>query len=266
MATASTIRVVTVTVSDTRTADTDGARPIFEAQLRGFVLRHLIVPDDRSVVADICRGLIESGDVDAIVLSGGTGIAPRDTTLEAVETLLEKKLDGFGEAFRRLSWDQVGPRSILSRATAGVAGSCLIFSLPGSPRGLELGLREIVVPILAHAVNLVRGRTEHHSHTAPTETTPTAGPAAPDTRSDKTVRVLYFAAVRDLVGVESESLRWSESVDTVGAFIEWIQRERPELSGRLQGVRIARNEAFVEADAPVVAGDTLALIPPVAGG
>jgi molybdenum cofactor biosynthesis protein B len=271
MTTESGVRVATVTVSDSRTTDTDGAGAIFRSQLGGFVLvGHLIVSDDRSTIIELCRKLIESGDVDAIVLSGGTGIAPRDTTLEAVETLLDKKLDGFGEAFRRLSWDQVGPRAILSRATAGVAGSCLLFSLPGSPRGLELGLREIVTPVLVHAVDLVRGRTHHHdAHPASAEPALAAEASGRTHRvapGDRTVRVLYFAAVRELVGVESESLSLPESVESVGAFTAWIQGTHPALSGRLQGVRIARNETFVEPDSPIAAGDTLALIPPVAGG
>jgi molybdenum cofactor biosynthesis protein B len=256
------IRVVTVTVSDTRTSDSDGARAVFQAELGGFALvRHVIVKDEHAAIVDVCRGLIDQ--VDAIVLSGGTGIAPRDITIEAIDSMLEKKLDGFGEAFRRLSWEQVGPRSILSRATAGVVGSCLIFCLPGSPRGLELGLRQLVAPILAHGVDLVRGRTHHCE--PPTERS-AAGAQAKESPDEGKVQVLYFAAVRELVGVEADWLSLPASVRTVGAFTVWIQQQRPELAGCLQGVRIARNEAFVEADSPVVAGDTLALIPPVAGG
>lgn len=91
------------------------------------------------------------------MLSGGTGIAPRDVTYESVEPLIEKRLDGFGEAFRRLSWDEVGARSVLSRAIAGTRGRVLIVALPGSPNAVRLAVDRVLAPILGHAIKLLQG-------------------------------------------------------------------------------------------------------------
>src|SRR5258706_3337528 len=115
----SKVRVAVVTVSDTRTDKDDegGAKLRGLMEKAGFVVAlSRIVRDEpaalRALVAEICDGDL----ADAIVTTGGTGIAPRDQTYEAIDALLEKRLDGFGEAFRRLSWDEVGPRSVLSLA------------------------------------------------------------------------------------------------------------------------------------------------------
>jgi len=103
------------------------------------------------------------GDLaDVIVTSGGTGIAPRDRTYEALEALLEKTLDGFGEAFRRLSWDEIGPRAVLSRAIAGVHRGRVVAALPGSPKAVALAVDRILAPILPHAAALARGDKQGH--------------------------------------------------------------------------------------------------------
>jgi molybdopterin adenylyltransferase len=159
------LRVAAITVSDTRIeADDEGGaclRDRFEAA--GFVVSlRAIVPDDpdelRAAIARVCDGDL----ADAIVTSGGTGIAPRDRTYEALEGLLEKKLDGFGEAFRRLSWDEVGPRAVLSRAIAGVHRGRVVAALPGSPKAIALAVDRILAPILPHAAALARG--DKHGH------------------------------------------------------------------------------------------------------
>ncbi|HEY8077848.1 MAG TPA: MogA/MoaB family molybdenum cofactor biosynthesis protein [Labilithrix sp.] len=158
----STPRIVTVTVSDTRTeADDKSGRALAEELAAFSLVRHAIVKDEPEAIAALVRGVAERGEADAVVLTGGTGIAPRDRTYEALEALFEKRLDGFGEAFRRLSWDEIGARAILSRATAGTVGTCLVFALPGSEKGARLGAKALVAPILAHAVDLVNGRTHH---------------------------------------------------------------------------------------------------------
>jgi molybdenum cofactor biosynthesis protein B len=155
-------RIVTVTVSDTRTAADDTSGRVLAEELAAFTLvRHLIVPDEPGRIAALVREVAQSGEADAVVLTGGTGIAPRDLTFEALEDLFDKRLDGFGEAFRRLSWDEIGARAILSRATAGTVGTCLVFALPGSTKGARLGAKALIAPVLAHAVDLVHGRTHH---------------------------------------------------------------------------------------------------------
>jgi molybdenum cofactor biosynthesis protein B len=161
----SKIRVAAITVSDTRTvADDEGGEALCERlQAAGCVvsLREIVrdEPEEvRRVVARVC----DEDLADAIVTTGGTGIAPRDRTYEAVAALLEKTLDGFGEAFRRLSWDEVGPRAVLSRALAGVHRGHVIAALPGSPRAVVLAVDRVLAPILTHAVALARG--EKHGH------------------------------------------------------------------------------------------------------
>jgi molybdenum cofactor biosynthesis protein B len=105
-----------------------------------------------------------SSDIDAIVLTGGTGIAPRDRTIEVLEPLFEKTIPGFGEAFRRLSWDEIGANAILSRAVAGVVDGRVVIALPGSVSAVRLAVEKIIVPTLAHAVDLASGRHRHRHH------------------------------------------------------------------------------------------------------
>ena len=163
--TESRVRVAAITVSDTRTAadDEGGARlrDRLEAAGCAVCVREIVrdEPDElRAAIARVC----DQDLADAIVTTGGTGIAPRDRTYEAVEALLEKKLDGFGEAFRRLSWDEVGPRAVLSRAVAGVHRGRVLAALPGSPKAVVLAVDRVLGPILPHAVALARG--EKHGH------------------------------------------------------------------------------------------------------
>jgi molybdenum cofactor biosynthesis protein B len=159
------VRVAAITVSDTRTEEDDegGARLRERLEAAGHVVSwRAIVRDEpdalRAAIARVC----DEDKADAIVTTGGTGIAPRDRTYEAIEALLEKKLDGFGEAFRRLSWDEVGARSVLSRAVAGVHRGRVVAALPGSPRAVVLAVDRVLAPILAHATALARG--DKHGH------------------------------------------------------------------------------------------------------
>jgi molybdenum cofactor biosynthesis protein B len=157
-------RVATLTLSDTRTPENDeGGRVLGELLRReGFeVVSHAIVREDdasiRAAVLERC-----TGDVDAVVITGGTGIAPRDRAIEVLSPLFGKTLDGFGEAFRRLSWDDIGANAILSRATAGVIDGRVVMALPGSVAAVRLGVEKLVAPVLAHAVDLARGRKSGH--------------------------------------------------------------------------------------------------------
>lgn len=157
------VRFVTVTVSDTRTHADDASGKALVEELTDFVhVRHEIVPDEPARLVELVRGVIASAEAEAVVFTGGTGIAPRDQTYEALSSLFDKELDGFGEAFRRLSWEEIGPRAILSRATAGTVGTVLVFSLPGSEKAARLGARALIAPVLGHAVDLLHGQTMHH--------------------------------------------------------------------------------------------------------
>ncbi len=160
------IRVLTVTVSDTRSPGTDesGMRLRMMLEAAGYSLvPHQLVPDEPEVLKELVRELVDYDLADAMITTGGTGIAPRDRTYEAIEPLLDTRLDGFGEAFRRFSYDDVGPRAILSRAVAGVVGGRFVACLPGSPRAVALATDKLLVPLLEHAVALCRGDTRHPS-------------------------------------------------------------------------------------------------------
>jgi molybdenum cofactor biosynthesis protein B len=161
------IRVATVTLSDTRTLEDDEGGKLLGELLAagGFeIAAHAIVREDTEAMRAHVRALAADEAVEAIVLTGGTGIAPRDRTIEAIAPLFDKTLDGFGEAFRRLSWDDIGPNAMLSRAIAGTLNGRVIFALPGSPKAVRLAVERLITPVLAHAVGLASGRGGHHHH------------------------------------------------------------------------------------------------------
>ncbi|MBP6832699.1 MAG: MogA/MoaB family molybdenum cofactor biosynthesis protein [Deltaproteobacteria bacterium] len=154
-----TPRVATVTISDTRTAADDLGGELLGERLRAagaVVVSHARVTDDPAAIRAAVELLLSAPQIDAVITTGGTGIAPRDQTIEALSPLLEKTLDGFGEAFRRLSWDQVGARSMLSRAVAGVARGRVLVLLPGSPKAVALAVDAVLAPVLGHMVALLR--------------------------------------------------------------------------------------------------------------
>ncbi|MHA1731334.1 MAG: MogA/MoaB family molybdenum cofactor biosynthesis protein [Promethearchaeota archaeon] len=111
-----------------------------------------VLPDDEVAIREFVREQASGpgGGVDFVVLSGGTGISARDRTVEACTPLFEKVLPGFGELFRRLSYDQIGTSTILSRATAGVVSGVPVFCIPGSPKAVELALRRVILPEVGH--------------------------------------------------------------------------------------------------------------------
>lgn len=161
------IRVATITLSDTRTIEDDEGGKLLGERLAaaGFeVVSHAIVREEPDAMRASVQALAMHAGVDAIVLTGGTGISPRDRTIEAIAPLFEKTLDGFGEAFRRLSWDEVGPRAMLSRAIAGTLNGRVIAALPGSPKAVRLAVDALLAPVLAHAVGLASGKGAHHHH------------------------------------------------------------------------------------------------------
>ncbi len=154
------LRVAVLTVSDTRTAATDEGGKLAAELCRagGFTVEETqFVRDEAAKIAAAVLAL----QVDAVVLTGGTGISPRDVTIEALEPLFGKKLPGFGELFRSLSFAEIGPAAMLSRATAGTIGGMIVFALPGSPAGVRLALDRLIIPELPHLVSQLRRSHEH---------------------------------------------------------------------------------------------------------
>ena len=149
------INCAIISISDTRTFETDtsGARIRDLLAAAGHqVISHEIVPDDPDDLAEAVHTLIIRPECQVILTSGGTGIARRDATIEAVVPLLDKELPGFGELFRMLSYEEIGAGAMLSRAVAGISGRTLIFCMPGSPKAVELALSKLILPELAHLV------------------------------------------------------------------------------------------------------------------
>lgn len=147
-----------VTVSDTRSPATDTSGALLKARLESGghrIVSYEILPDEPARIRDRVRALAEA-DVEAVLLSGGTGIAPRDTTYEAVVGILDRRLDGFGELFRSLSYQEIGTAAMLSRAVAGTLRSTIVFAMPGSTGACELAIDRLVLPELSHIVGLLR--------------------------------------------------------------------------------------------------------------
>ena len=158
------VRIATVTCSDTRTEkDDEGGRLLGQLLTEaGFiVVTHRIEREDLEHLRMAIAKLARRNDVDAIVTTGGTGLGKRDVTVQALEPLLDKQIPGFGEAFRRFSVDEIGPRGMLSNAVAGLIQECVVIALPGSPAGVRLGIEKLVAPTLRHAVDVAAGRGHH---------------------------------------------------------------------------------------------------------
>lgn len=152
------IKVGVITISDTRTKDTDkgGRKVIQHLETLNAVIGegdYRIVKDDALEITKATEHMVESG-LDAVITTGGTGIAHRDVTIEALRPLFDKEIEGFGEIFRMLSFtEDIGSRSILSRAVAGTMGRTVIFALPGSTGAVTLGMERLIVPELNHFVH-----------------------------------------------------------------------------------------------------------------
>jgi molybdopterin adenylyltransferase len=146
------VPVAIVTVSDSRTPETDVNAHYLRAQIAAAGHRlteyHLIKDEAEQVTAVLNH--LAAGETRVILFNGGTGIAPRDTTFDTLDRLLEKRMPGFGELFRMLSWEAVGAAAMLSRATAGVYRQTLVFSTPGSPNAVQLAWEKLIAPELQH--------------------------------------------------------------------------------------------------------------------
>jgi molybdenum cofactor biosynthesis protein B len=155
--------VALLTVSSTRSLEDDPAGEAVveavEAAGHSVVIRELVRDEYDGVQATVNR-FVDREDTDCVVTTGGTGVTPDDVTLEAVDPLFDKRLPGFGELFRTLSYEEVGTRAICTRASAGVADSVPVFCLPGSENAARLGAEEIIVEEAGHLAGLARRDTE----------------------------------------------------------------------------------------------------------
>jgi molybdenum cofactor biosynthesis protein B len=150
------INCAVITVSDTRTKETDKSGQIINKLLEksGHTVEfyHIIKDEPEQIKRQLQLIINNFQSIRVVIFNGGTGIAPRDTTYDALESLLEKTLPGFGELFRFLSYQEIGSRAIASRSTAGIYQGKLIFSLPGSTNAVKLGLEKLILPELNHLV------------------------------------------------------------------------------------------------------------------
>ena len=148
-----------ITVSDTRTLETDtgGQAVIVHLTAAGHtVVVREIIPDDPARMRPLLESLRDRADLDAILMTGGTGITTRDQTYETVSSLLDKSLPGYGEIFRLLSFQEIGPAAILSRATGGLLGRKVLLTMPGSPAAVRLAMEKIIIPELPHLLREAR--------------------------------------------------------------------------------------------------------------
>jgi molybdenum cofactor biosynthesis protein B len=130
-----------------------------EALLRNAghrVLSRMIVADDKSMIEEAVHSVLSSAELDAAVFCGGTGIAPKDVTIETISPFFEKVLPGFGEVFRRLSYDKMGSAAVMSRAVAGVAKGKVLFCIPGSPDAVRVSVETLILPETPHIVRHIR--------------------------------------------------------------------------------------------------------------
>ena len=144
-----------ITVSDTRSLETDTGGALLVEHLEGaghrVLIREIVTDDQEQIRARVSDALADER-IQAILLTGGTGVAPRDVTPEAIRPLLDREIPGFGELFRMLSYKEIGPAALLSRAMAGQVGRQVVFALPGSRGALVTAMEKLILPEIGHLV------------------------------------------------------------------------------------------------------------------
>ena len=153
------VRCAILTVSDTRTVEDDkSGQTILELLEKSGhqVTDRAIVPDEPALVTDQVRIFAENAEVDAVLVTGGTGIAARDQTPEAIARLLTKELPGYGELLRMLSYQEIGPAAMLSRALGGLVEQTVVLTMPGSTAAVRLAVEKVILPELGHLVSLAK--------------------------------------------------------------------------------------------------------------
>jgi molybdenum cofactor biosynthesis protein B len=156
-----TLRIAVLTISDTRTLETDtsGARIVELARGAGHeVLERAVIADEPDLMRPVLEAYRDRTDLHAVLMTGGTGISPRDQTFETVSALLTKPLPGFGELFRMLSYAEIGPACMMSRAVGGLMENVVVLVMPGSRAAVELAMTRIILPELPHLVQQARKR------------------------------------------------------------------------------------------------------------
>ena len=148
-----------VTISDTRTEKTDRGGPLIESLLQsvGHAVVHVArISDDTDAIRALLAQLVADNSVEAILMTGGTGIGSRDQTFETVCDMITKPLPGYGELFRMLSFQEIGPAAMLSRATGGLIGNTILLTMPGSPAAVRLAMERLILPELGHLAREAR--------------------------------------------------------------------------------------------------------------
>ena len=159
-----TAGIITVSDKGSRGQREDISGPMIKEKLSAAgssVLKYEIVPDEKEVIAATLSGWADAAEVDVILTTGGTGLAERDVTPEATQLVIDRSVPGFGEAMRMKSLEKT-PMAMLSRATAGIRGKCLIINLPGSPKAVSECL-DVILPAIAHGVEIIKGEVTEHS-------------------------------------------------------------------------------------------------------
>jgi len=159
------IKFSVIIVSDTRYQQLkakkrveDLTTPLIKKLLteNNYILQNqYIIPNEKTEITQLLLFIIEANDSDFILFSGGTGIGPKDITIETLQPLLEKEMPGFGELFRHFSYEEIGPGAMLSRATAGIIEKKIIFILPGNPNAVETALKKLILPEVDHLLNMI---------------------------------------------------------------------------------------------------------------
>jgi molybdopterin adenylyltransferase len=153
---ARSVAVSILTVSDTRTLEDDLGGQLIEQLISAAghrVLERRIVADETSQIHAVAKAMVETEACEALLVTGGTGLAARDCTPEAIESLYDAFIPGYGELFRMLSFAEIGSASMLSRASGGRVGKKVILTMPGSPNGVRLAMERLIVPEIAHLVH-----------------------------------------------------------------------------------------------------------------
>ena len=153
------IGCMVITCSDTRTPETDTSGQLIQQlldQRHHRIAAYQIIKDEPKEISRLLKEAASNDSVETVIINGGTGISRRDATFEAVDSLLEKRLDGFGEIFRYLSYKEIGSPAMLSRATAGLYQGKVIFSIPGSKGAVQLAMEELILPEMGHIVGEMR--------------------------------------------------------------------------------------------------------------